>query len=173
MIEMSVIGLGVDGTKSVVLLSDEQRKSALPIFIGALEARAISRAVTGAKSERPTTHELLLNTINALGFNVHYVEIDLRGGETYFAKVMLSPLREELKSVELDARPSDAIAVALASCAPIMVSSDVMARAGVAFDTVKAEKEDEEKEQFKAFLNDIKASDFRLPGFDKGSLPEE
>jgi uncharacterized protein len=170
MIEMSVIGLGVDGSKSVVLLSDEQRNRALPIFIGALEAKAISRAVTGTKSERPTTHELLLNTINALGFAVQYIEIDIRDGQTYFAKVQLIPLREELPARELDARPSDAIALALSSSAPIMVSSDVMARAGVAFETVK---EDEDEEKFKAFLSDVKASDFKLPGFETGSLPDE
>jgi bifunctional DNase/RNase len=170
MIEMSVIGLGMDGAKSVVLLSDEQRNRALPIFIGALEAKAISRAVTGLKSNRPTTHELLLNTINELGFGVHYVEIDIRDEQTYFAKVQLTPLREELPVKEIEARPSDAIAIALASAAPIMVSSEVMARAGIAFETVK---EDEDTDQFKAFLNDVKASDFRLPGFEPGSLPEE
>lgn len=128
MIEMKVVGLSLDdATKAPILvLRREAGEELLPIWIGAMEAMAISIALNSVDVPRPLTHDLLLNTLRSLGAQLVAVDVvDLRDG-TYFAEldVLLNGSR-----TRVDCRPSDAIALALRADVPIFVSEDVLRRA--------------------------------------------
>lgn len=158
MIKVSVAGIGVDPRNSqpIVVLNDETSQRGLPIWIGALEARAISLLLMNVKSRRPMTHELLDNVITSLDYRVEKVEIDRHSETTYKATIKLVPVKNgEIKLV--DARASDAIALALSVGAPIFVADDLE------FVLPSAdEQEQEEDEEFKEFVANLKASDFTL-----------
>ncbi|RPI17322.1 MAG: hypothetical protein EHM58_09640 [Ignavibacteriae bacterium] len=115
----------------------------LPIIIGSFEAQHIALELEGIKPPRPLTHDLLKNIIEQLGFSISHVFInELRDG-TFFAKIKM-----DVGSVdEVDARPSDAIALALKFAVPIYVSEDVMNE--VSFIPEKEEDIEEESEQEK------------------------
>lgn len=128
MIEMKVVGLSLDdATKAPILvLRREAGEELLPIWIGAMEAMAISIALNSVDVPRPLTHDLLLNTLRSLGAQLVAVDVvDLRDG-TYFAEldILLNGSR-----TRVDCRPSDAIALALRADVPIFVSEDVLRRA--------------------------------------------
>lgn len=127
MILMHVIGLSVDNsTKTpMVVLQDESGQETLPIWIGAMEAMAISLALSNSALPRPLTHDLLLTTLSALGGRLEAVEIhDMREG-VYHADLML---HQGERSIRIDCRPSDAIALALRVDVPIRVAQEVMRR---------------------------------------------
>lgn len=163
MIEMHVAGIAIDAKNGhpIVVLNDQQRRRALPIWIGMFEANAITRALDNQKPERPLTHDLLLNTIMQTGFKVKHIEINELTSNTYFATIILhlndAAGKEVLKPI--DARPSDAIALALRAKAPIFVAPQVVAEGTIAADL---DKDEEEQEEFKKFLDNLKASDFSL-----------
>jgi hypothetical protein len=117
-------------------LSGERR---LPIIIGSFEAQHIALELEGIKPPRPLTHDLLKSVIESLGFSISYVFInELRDG-TFFAKIKV-----DVGSIEeIDARPSDAIALALKFQVPIYVAEEVMNE--VSFIPEEAEEEAEEK----------------------------
>ncbi|HEY9683538.1 MAG TPA: bifunctional nuclease family protein [Drouetiella sp.] len=158
MIEMSVAGIAIDTRNSqpIVVLKENDSMRTLPIWIGIAEAKAISFALEKTKSERPLTHELLLITIERLGYDVEQVEISKLDSQTYGANLKLLPKEPGKQTMEIDARPSDAIALALAARAPIFVSPDITINAVMA--------PDDETAEFKQFVNSLKASDFKLPG---------
>lgn len=122
---MTVGGLTLDPTTKapIVVLRDADAKLNLPIWIGLLEATAIASELEGVRPTRPMTHDLLRATLDALGATVEGVEIfDLREN-TYFARVLV---RQGDRSLELDSRPSDAIALALRCKAGIGVAKRVL-----------------------------------------------
>jgi len=124
-IEMRVAGIALDPSNNtpIVLLSDVNNKSFLPIWIGVLEASSIAAALEGIKLDRPMTHDLLCSMVESLGARVVKVEIvDLRQN-IYFADIVIEH-SGEVRSI--DSRPSDAIAVALRTHARIFVSSHVI-----------------------------------------------
>jgi uncharacterized protein len=136
MIEMHVAGIAMDARNGhpIVVLNDQQKRRALPIWIGMFEANAITRALDNQKPERPMTHDLLLNTIMQTGFKVKHIEINEIASNTYFATIILhvndTAGQEVLKPI--DARPSDAIALALRAKAPIFVAAQVVAEGTIA-----------------------------------------
>ncbi len=158
MIEMSVAGIAIDtrNAQPIVVLKENDTMRTLPIWIGMAEAKAISFALERTKSERPLTHELLLTTIERLGYDVDQVEINKLDSQTYAALLRLMPKEEGKAEMMIDARPSDAIALALAAKAPIFVSPDITINAVMA--------PDEDTAEFKQFVSNLKASDFKLPG---------
>ncbi len=164
MIEMFVAGIALDARNGhpIVVLNDSTRRRALPIWIGMAEANAITRALDNLKPERPMTHDLLLNLVVSLGYTVEKVEINELASNTYFATIILrrADLAAKTDDVKLiDARPSDAIALALRAKAPIFVSSQVVAEGTIPADT---EKDEQESEEFKKFIDGLKASDFKM-----------
>ncbi|HEY9678483.1 MAG TPA: bifunctional nuclease family protein [Drouetiella sp.] len=167
MIEMMVAGIAIDTRNAtpIVVLKEQDSLRTLPIWIGVSEARAISFALEKTKSERPLTHELLLNTIDRLGYEVVQVEINKLDSNTYAANLNLESRDGERKPMSIDARPSDAIALALAAKAPILVSPEITVNAVMA--------EDEEDANFKHFVSGVKASDFKLPGVSSVSPVED
>ncbi len=161
MIEMHVAGIALDARNGhpIVVLNDETKRRALPIWIGMAEANAISRALDNFKPERPMTHDLLLNVISALGYKVDRIEINELSSNTYFATIRLVIGDKRLDNAKaIDSRPSDAIALALRAKAPIFVSAQVVADGTIPADF---EKDEEEAKEFKKFVDGLKASDFK------------
>lgn len=168
MIEMYVAGIALDARNGhpIVVLNDNTKRRALPIWIGMAEANAISRALDNFKPERPMTHDLLLNLITQLGYKVKQIEINELASNTYFATVILiidDPANKLDTTKSIDARPSDAIALALRAKAPILVSPQVVADGTIPADF---EKDEAEAEEFKKFIDGLKASDFKTKGSD-------
>jgi bifunctional DNase/RNase len=127
MIRMSVAHLGVDRSTNspVVVLREVGGERTLPIWIGTNEANAIAMELQGMKPERPMTHDLLRHLISGLGGELRRVQItDLRD-DTYFAELLI--VRGE-DVVQVDARPSDSIALALRCNAPIFTTDALLDR---------------------------------------------
>ena len=163
MIEMFVFGIAQDQKTHmpILVLYDSTKRRALPIWIGEAEANSITRALGKHKPSRPMTHDLLLNTINSLGFRVDHIEINELASDTYFATIFIKSLDGKKETRAIDSRPSDAIALALRAKAPIMVSAQVITDGTVAADH---EKDEEEAQEFKRFVDGLKASDFKTSG---------
>ena len=127
---MTVGGLTLDPvTKTpIVILRDPDNKLNLPIWIGLLEATSMATELEGIKMARPMTHDLLRNVIGELGGAVEAVEITDLKENTYFA---LIHIRLNGSQVALDARPSDAISLALRTKSPIYVSKRVLESSSV------------------------------------------
>ncbi len=98
------------------------------IFIGKFEAMSIWLALEGASADRPLTHDLLNNMIDRMGGKVERILIDDLWNNTYYAKVTIG---HDGKTIEVDARPSDGIALALRAKAPIYMAEAVLERAAV------------------------------------------
>ncbi|MBR5304046.1 MAG: bifunctional nuclease family protein [Candidatus Gastranaerophilales bacterium] len=158
MIEMRVMGIALDTRTGspIVVLNDKDNRKALPIWIGSAEASAIIRKIENIPSTRPMTHDLFLQISEKTCFKIVRVEINDVDDATYFASVVM--FNSELqKEIEIDSRPSDAIAIALRADVPIYVTSNVLAAGMVSTDI---EKDEQEAAEFKNFIQDIKPSDF-------------
>ncbi|WP_027722447.1 bifunctional nuclease family protein [Maridesulfovibrio zosterae] len=129
MVEMQVYGLAVenDTDSPVLVLKNEEIGTVLPIWIGAMEAMAISMILNEVAMPRPMTHDLLLNTIVTFGGKVQTVDIvDMEKG-TFFAEIIVE---REGEILIIDARPSDAVALAVRADCPVRVSQKVLDMAG-------------------------------------------
>ncbi len=157
MIEMKVMGIALDTRTGspIVVLHDLDNRKALPIWIGSAEASAIIRKIENLKVQRPMTHDLIIDVIEKTGFDVDRIEISDVDDDTYFATIYLKNDKGEEK--EIDSRPSDAIAVAIRVNAPIFVAASVIAEGAISSDL---QKDQEEAEEFKNFIQSIKPSDF-------------
>jgi len=157
MIRMSVTALAIDPRtlQPIVLLNDHAKLQGLPIWIGTSEAKTISLAMQNVKSPRPTAHDLLVTFIKDLKFEIKEIHIDRLNPTTYRAAIKLVPNDKRKTSLEkvLDARPSDAIALAIRTGAPIFVSPKI------AID-VREDKNDDDAAAFHEFVEGVKASDF-------------
>jgi bifunctional DNase/RNase len=129
-IEMEVKGVKLDtiGQNPVVILADKESKTALPIWIGLLEANAIDRELKNISSPRPMTHDLLHSILAQIQVKVKEVKIVELKDHTYFATLILI-LNQGV--IEVDARPSDAIILSLKSKTPIFVSSKILDQQGI------------------------------------------
>lgn len=130
LIEMVVESIGISATSAVpvVVLKDKEGKAYLPIFIGAAEANAISVVLEGVEVFRPLTPDLLCSIIDRTGARVAYITIDDLRGSTFYATVTIV---SDWRWLEIDARPSDAIAIALRVGASIYVEKSVLNEAGI------------------------------------------
>lgn len=156
MIEMNVAGIALDATTRVpiVLLKDSTERRALPIWIGQNEARAILSVLENQSSPRPMTHDLLGNCLVTLGVSLERVIIHSLEDNTFFAVLTL---KQGETTQRVDARPSDAIALALRLNAPIWVMEEVVADASIPVDQ---EADEEERAAFRQFLDNIRPGDF-------------
>ncbi len=156
MIEMKVMGIALDTRTGspIVVLHDLENRKALPIWIGSAEASAIIRKIENLGVVRPMTHDLICSIIDKTGYTLDRIEINNVEKETYYATLYLKKDDEE---IEIDARPSDAIAVAMRMDAPIFVTANVLMDGSVSTD---AQKDEEEAKEFKDFIQSIKPSDF-------------
>jgi bifunctional DNase/RNase len=123
--ELSRIIISEINDQQVIYLKEIEGSRTFPILIGIFEATSIDRRVKNYQSPRPLTHDLLVNTVETLGAELQDVVISDLRDHTYYAKLRV---RKEGELLEIDARPSDAIAVAV-TCdpqLPIYVSEDVL-----------------------------------------------
>jgi bifunctional DNase/RNase len=124
-IEMTIKGLMIDKVTNlpIIVLRDDAGDRLLPIWVGACEANAIAVQIENVASPRPMTHDLLRNVIQDLEGTVHKVVVSALRENTFFAVIHLLVRGEP---VLVDARPSDAIALALRTKAPIYAEEDVI-----------------------------------------------
>jgi uncharacterized protein len=158
---LGAIGIDKDSGQSVVLLHDTENRRALPIWIGLAEVRAITHAVRNVVTARPSTHELLYTTIKQLGYEIQAVSISEMKGDVFLADIVLQKIGQEITTTTLDARPSDAIALAAFCDAPLYVASDILQKAGI---SANPERDHKETMDFRNFVEHLKASDFNLAG---------
>lgn len=153
---MKVDKLGIDllTHDPVVILKDMEGKRYLPILIGPFEATAIALALEGTRVPRPLSHDLMKNIVSSLNAKVLRVIIHDIRDNTFYAKIVLE---NEGSSVEVDARPSDSIALALRTDAPIFVSEKIVLEETV---IDKDAPEDPEIKKFKQYVENLRPSDF-------------
>ena len=133
----------------MVFLENKKLNRVIPIWIGTCEALSIAMILNNEKYPRPLTHDLLLNIINKLELDIKSVIIYQIKDEVFYSKIIIDNFSEE-DSMEVDARPSDAIALALKEKAKIYVDSSVILEAGVAIKPPKNYEKD-----FRSFLKKI------------------
>lgn len=149
---LDVVGVRVDmpSNQPLVLLRESHGERYLPIWIGAVEATAIAFAQQGVVPPRPLTHDLMKELLDALERPVQQVRItDLRDG-VFYAVLDLG------EGVEVSARPSDAIALAMRTGAPIFGEDEVLEQAGI----LVPEEDEDEVEAFREFLDNVSPEDF-------------
>ncbi len=145
----------------MVVLKEVDRDRYLPIWIGPFEADAITIHLQGVQVARPLTHDLLKNFIGAFGARVSHIVVNDLRNNTFFAEITVDNHGEELK---IDARPSDAIALAVRVGAPIFVAEKVMEQAGITPEREISEGEPEatateEKEDLEVFRDFVESLD--------------
>jgi bifunctional DNase/RNase len=137
-IEVYVESIRVNMTnyRRVVMLKEKTSPRYLPIWIGHFEADAIAIPMQNVPVQRPLTHDLLKGVIEQLGGKLTQVVINELADETFFAKLIVDA---HGRHVEVDARPSDAIALAIRAKVPIFVEESVFEQAGLVFENEEAE----------------------------------
>ena len=152
-VELNSIRLEESSDTPVLLLLDPSTNKVLPIWIGTIEAVSIAYAQEGILHERPQTHDLLINIIEAMECSIQEVNISDIKDNTYFANIVLATSNG---NVTLSSRPSDAIAIALRSKINVTVNKDVFINNSI---DILYENIDE-IEEFKNFIDTIKPEDF-------------
>ena len=157
--EMVIYGVSYDmvGKQPIVLLKTADGKRFLPIWIGPNEASAIMTKLQGGEPPRPMTHDLLQSIVEELGGAVVRIAVTELRENTFYA---LITLRCNGREVEIDSRPSDAIALAVRVDAPIFAADDVIAESAIEFEGEAETSEETVVEEFRQFLQDVKPEDF-------------
>lgn len=124
-------------SRHVVILKEQTRDRYLPIWIGPWEASAIAMRLQGLAPERPLTHDLFATTLGVLGAKVERVTIATLAEETFHARIVLTAGDRRL---EIDSRPSDALALAVRLSVPIFAAADVLEQAGLGADEASEEE---------------------------------
>lgn len=166
--KMKVDKLGIDliTRDPVVILKDVESQRYLPILIGPFEATAIALALEGTPVPRPLSHDLMKTIIDALHAKVLRVVIADIQDNTFYAKIILEV---NTNTIEIDARPSDSIALALRTNAPIYVSEKIILEESI----VDKEAEDKDYKKFKKYLSGLRPSDFAKEEIEKGKVKEK
>ena len=175
MLELNIDSIRVSpmNYQRVVILKDKESDRYLPIWIGPAEADAIAVKLQDLSVPRPLTHDLLLTVLEALGGAVKHILVDNLENDTFYAKIAID-VGGEMK--EIDSRPSDAMALAVRTQAPIFATEEVMEKAAILMDKEgkpippDAGKPGEEKQvkeedlrgmsAFTDFINDLDLEDF-------------
>jgi bifunctional DNase/RNase len=160
LIEMKVSGLTIDPITNtpIVILKDMQENKAIPIWIGLFEASAIATELEKVVFSRPMTHDLLNDCLKMLHVTVNRIEIvDIRNN-TFYANIYLT---RDGENFTIDARPSDAVALALRAGAPIFVDEKVIEKSrSVDFGMKITDLDKLKEEKIKEFLENLSAEDF-------------
>jgi bifunctional DNase/RNase len=158
-VAVEVVGVRVEmPSNSPIVLVRGPGDLLLPIWIGPNEAAAIAMALQGVTAPRPLTHDLFVATLQQLGAPLRSVRITRLDEGVFYGELVLG----EDASTIVDARPSDAIALALRAGAPVLVADDVLAEAGVPVEPdAQAEDETEAVARFREFLDQVEPQDFQ------------
>ena len=170
--EMLIYGVSFDlvGKQPIVLLKTADGNKFLPIWIGHPEAAAILMKLQSQAPPRPMTHDLLSDMLEQLGVQVVRITVTELRENTFYAQITMTQDGNEL---EIDSRPSDAIALAIRAEAPIFAADRVIEESAIEFegDEVTEEQLDEEVAKFKAFLEQVTPDQFAVE--DDDELAEE
>lgn len=158
---MELVGVRVElptNTPIVLLRESEGERRMVPIFIGGPEATAIAFALEEVETPRPLTHDLMADLLDALGVTLERVVVTELREATFFAELHLAT---ESGTQQVSARPSDAVALAVRTGAPIFAEEEVVSEAAqeVGAD-VPEEEQDEVVEEFRRFIEDVDPEDF-------------
>ena len=156
--QVTIYGVSFDmvGKQPIVLLKTLEGNRYLPIWIGHPEAAAILMKMQGAPTPRPMTHDLVTETLGELNATVAKISVTELRDNTFFAIITLQVNGSE---VEIDSRPSDALALAVRTDAPIFVSDQVIEDSAIEFGG-EPEEQDEIVDEFRKFLEDVSPEDF-------------
>ena len=157
--KVSIAGLTMDPASNtpIIILKSDENDQAIPIWIGLLEATSIASALQSIKYERPMTHDLFKNFSDTLQISIAKVEVcDLRDN-TFFARIYFV---SKDNNFDIDARPSDAIALALRFDAPIFVEDSVMQKSKITDDEGEAMDTSEEGKKWADYLANLSPDDF-------------
>jgi bifunctional DNase/RNase len=155
-VPMNLVGVRIElpTNTPILLLKETSGTRYLPIWIGANEATAIALALEGVQPQRPLTHDLLKMVAETLGAKVDRVVVTNLEDGTFFADLVMTRNGEE---VIVSSRPSDAIALAARTDAPLFAAPEVIDEAGV---EIQLDGQEEEIERFREFLDDVVPEDF-------------
>ncbi|MBA2615134.1 MAG: bifunctional nuclease family protein [Actinobacteria bacterium] len=156
--EMVIYGVSFDmvGKQPIVLLKTADGNKFLPIWIGHPEAAAILMKLQGASTPRPMTHDLFTEMLGQLDAQVSRIAVTELRDNTFYATVTIAVDGSE---IEVDSRPSDAIALAVRAEAPIFAADSVIEESAIEFEHEDV-NEEEVVEEFKKFLDEVKPEDF-------------
>jgi len=161
MVEMELLGVRLErpANAPVLLLREQGGERVLPIYIGPEEAQSIVRGMEGVPTPRPLTHDLLRDTVQALGAQVVRITVTSLQDRTFFAEL---ELRVDGRTVRISSRPSDAVALAVRVDAPIFAAEEVLDEAATApiDDAVEPEEAEEIVDQFREFIDQVNPDDF-------------
>ena len=160
--EMVIYGVSFDmvGKQPIVLLKTADGNKFLPIWIGHPEAAAILMKLQGAATPRPMTHDLFTEILGQLEARVVRIAVTELRENTFYALITVAVNGTEL---EIDSRPSDAIALAVRAGAPIFAAEAVIEESAIEFEHEDV-NEEEVVEEFKKFLDEVKPDDFSTEG---------
>jgi uncharacterized protein len=158
---MSIYGINLDlfSSSPIVILKVEDENRYLPIWIGQPEARSILMKLQNQEFSRPLTHDLAVNLVSELGGSMERVTVTELRDSTFFATISL---QINGRTVEIDSRPSDAIALAVRSGAEIFAADEVIEEAAVVFEEAMEETPEEEVvDKFKDWMKNVSPEDFK------------
>jgi hypothetical protein len=160
--EMAIYGVSFDmvGKQPIILLKAVDGNEFLPIWIGHPEAAAILMKLQGADTPRPMTHDLMSSIFDELEVECSQIAVTELRDNTFFATITLKVGDRE---IEIDSRPSDAIALAVRTEAPIFVAEDVIAESAIEFEH-EVEDTEEVVGKFRKFLDEVSPEDFGAEG---------
>jgi uncharacterized protein len=158
--EMVIYGVSFDmvGKQPIVLLKTADGNKFLPIWIGHPEAAAILMRLQGAAPPRPMTHDLLTDVLSQLEARVVKIAVTELRDNTFYAMITVSVDGSE---IEIDSRPSDAIALAVRAEAPIFAADSVIEESAIEFEHDEEVNEEAVVEEFKKFLDEVRPEDFK------------
>jgi len=157
--KVSIAGLTMDPASNtpIIILKSEDDEQAVPIWIGLLEATSIASALQNIKYDRPMTHDLLKNFADTLQISIVKVEVCDLKDNTFYARIYFV---SKDQSFDIDARPSDAIALALRFKAPIYVEDSVMQQSKISDGEAEAVDNSEEGKKWADYLTNLSPDDF-------------
>src|SRR5713226_7448659 len=157
--EMVIYGVSFDlvGKQPIVLLKTADGNRFLPIWIGHPEAAAILMKLQGAATPRPMTHDLLTDMLGQLDARVVRITVTELRENTFYASITV---QQDGSEIEIDSRPSDAIALAVRAEAPIFVADQVIEESAIEFEGDEAPNEEEIVTEFKQFLENVTPDEF-------------
>jgi bifunctional DNase/RNase len=158
---MSIYGINLDlfSSSPIVILKVEDENRYLPIWIGQPEARSILMKLQNQEFSRPLTHDLTVNLVTELGGSMEKVTVTELRDSTFFATISV---QIDGRTVEIDSRPSDAIALAVRAGAEIFAADEVIEEAAVVFEEAMEETPEEEVvDKFKDWMNQVSPEDFK------------
>jgi bifunctional DNase/RNase len=157
--KVEIAGMAMDPSSNtpIIILKAPDTDRAVPIWIGLLEASAIASALKDIKFDRPMTHDLFKNFIELAGTRITRVEVCDLKDNTYYARICFG---EDDDGFTMDARPSDAIALALRFEAPIYVDENVLEESTVVDSSVKMADDSQEGQKWAEYLSNLDDDDF-------------